>query len=120
MQQAKRVADQAESAAQTLETQAANAQTRASEAEGYARTLNIQAGQAQLGAGYSEQNLTALQLGSQINHEIANGPSYAPSPAVAQATAYSLAPASPPIPVNTSPVLNTQGQVTGQIINTRA
>lgn len=120
VQQAKRVADQAESAAQTLEAQAANAQTRATEAEGYARTLNIQAGQAQLGAGYSEQQLSALQLSGQINSEVAAGPNYTPNISVQRAIAYSLAPQPVTVPVSTAPVLNTQGQVTGKIINTSA
>lgn len=120
VQQAKREADQAENAAQTLESQAANAQTRATQAEGYARTLNIQAGQAQLGAGYSEQHLSALQLSGQINNEIVSGPSYTPSTSVQQALAYSLAPPPATVPQSTSPVLNTQGQVTGKIINTSA
>lgn len=118
VRQAKRTADQAESAAQTLENQAATAQTRATEAESYARTLNVQASQAQLGAGYSEQNLSALQLSTQINSEIVNGPSFAPSSSVQQAIAYSLAPAAQTH--SAAPVVNTQGQVTGKIINTSA
>lgn len=113
LQQAKRAADQAESAAQTLETQASAAQNAASNAQGYADSLSIQAGQAQLNVGWSQQNLAAVETAGQLSSQISsvvtnvvdvqqNRPSHIATPAP------------------TPPVLNTQGQVTGKIINTSA
>jgi len=113
LQQAKRAADQAESTAQTLETQATEAQEAASSAQGYASSLSIQAGQAQLNVGWTQQDLSAVetagQLSTQISSVIAN---------VVDVQQSRLAVIATPIPK--PPVINTQGQVTGKIINTSA
>jgi len=112
LQQAKRIADQAETTASALASQAANAEAKASDAEGYARSLSIQAGQAQLTVGYTQQNLSALETGNTIDSQISSvitnvvdAKPVKPSPGV--------------VPV-TPAVVNTQGQVTGKIINTSA
>ncbi|MBV8666638.1 MAG: hypothetical protein JO269_09155 [Burkholderiaceae bacterium] len=117
LQQAKRIANQAESSAQSLEAQAQSAQAEAASAQDYASSLTIQADQAQLSVGWTQQDVTALEtakeLSTQITSVINNVVSTEPArPALV------VAPIPPP-PV-THPVLNTQGQVTGKIINTSA
>ena len=116
LQQAKRAANQAESTAQTLATQASSAQTTATSAQNYARSLTTQASQAQLNVGWTQQNLTAVetasQLGTQISSVIKNVVNA--EPVNADATTIHSSPTS------TQPVVNTQGQVTGTIINTSA
>ena len=113
LQQAKRTADEAQSTAQTLEAQANAAQNAASSAQDYADSLSIQAGQAQLNVGWTQQNLSAVetagQLSSQISSVITNVVDAEQSKASNIAT-----------PIPKPPVLNTQGQVTGKIINTSA
>jgi hypothetical protein len=117
LQQAKRIADQAESAARTLEEQATSAQANATSAQEYASSLTLQANQAQLNVGWTQQSLTIIetvgQLDTQISSVIKN--------------VVNAQPANPPIavapetaPPAVAPVVNTQGQVTGKIINTSA
>ncbi len=113
LQQAKRTANQAETEAQTLEAQAANAQQAASSAQGYASALNIQAGQAQLNVGYTQQDLDAVETAGQLNTEISSVISNV-------IDVQRSIPASISVPIPKPPVVNTQGQVTGKIINTSA
>jgi len=112
LQQAKRAADQAETTARTLATQAANAEAKASDAEGYARSLSIQSGQAQLNVGYTQQKLSALETGNTISRQISSVITN-----VVEAKPAKAVPAAVPA---TPAVVNTQGQVTGKIINTSA
>ena len=113
LQQAKRTADQAQSTAQTLEAQATAAQNAASNAQNYADSLSIQAGQARLNVGWTQQDLaeveTAGQLSSQISSVITN---------VVDAEQSKVSNLAASVPK--SPVVNTQGQITGKIINTSA
>jgi hypothetical protein len=118
LQQAKRVANQAEATAQTLATQAASAQAEATNAQDYASALTIQAGQAQLNVGWTQQNLAEVETVGQLNTQITS---------VIKNVVDSQPPATPPIvvaakptPPVIQPVVNTQGQVTGKIINTSA
>ncbi len=118
LQQAKRVANQAEVTAQTLATQAANAQAEATNAQDYASSLTVQAGQAQLNVGWTQQNLADVETAGQLNTQITS---------VIKNVVEAQPPAKPPIIVATKPtppviqpVVNTQGQVTGKIINTSA
>jgi hypothetical protein len=117
LQQAKRVANQAESTAQTLEAQAQSAQAEATSAQDYASALNIQAGQAQLNVGWTQQDLTAVETANQLNTQISS----------VLTNLVNAQPAKPPVVVTPipapsviHPVVNTQGQVTGKIINTSA
>lgn len=113
LQQAKRTADQAESNAKALEAQANQAQNAASSAQDYANSLSTQAGQAQLNVGWTQQNLAAVetvgQLSSQISSVITN---------VVDAQQSKVSNTAASIP--NAPVVNTQGQITGKIINTSA
>ena len=113
LQQAKRTASQAESNAQALEAQASNAQAAASSAQGYASALNIQAGQAQLNVNWTQQDLDAVETAGQISTQITSVVSNVLD--VEQSKPASIA-----VPVAKPPVVNTQGQVTGKIINTSA
>jgi F0F1-type ATP synthase delta subunit len=118
LQQAKRTANQAEATAQTLAAQAANAQAEATNAQDYASALTIQAGQAQLSVGWTQQNLaeieTAGQLNTQISSVVKNVVDASPP---AQPSIVVAAKPTPPV---IQPVVNTQGQITGKIINTSA
>jgi len=113
LQQAKRIADQAETNAQALEAQAANAQAAASSAQGYASALNVQAGQAQLNVNWTQQDLDAVETAGQISTQITSVISNVLN--VEQSK-----PASVAVPIVKPPVVNTQGEVTGKIINTSA
>ena len=112
LQQAKRVANQAEATAQALESQANHAQAAASDAQNYASSLNIQANQAQLNVGWTQQKLAAVETAGQLSTEITSVVNNVVNAHPAKQTAVTPAP--------TPPVVNTQGQVTGKIINTSA
>lgn len=113
LQQAKRNAEQAEQVANSLQAQARDAQQRASEAQENARSISAQSDQAHTTAGQARQGLAALatggQMQSQLSHVVdqAIDKQQAAEPAIA---------AKSPAP----PVTNTQGQVTGTVINTTA
>lgn len=121
IQNARRAADQAEREAQALSRQADLARSRAAREEQNADTLTTRAKQADAVAGQARQGLAALTSAaestsrltntlSQINER--NAPS-ATSPGVDVAPASTAAPAA-------APVVNTQGQLIGSIINTTA
>lgn len=115
VQQAKRSADQAELAAQTLKAQANEAQRVADREQGNARYLSIQSDQAQARAGQIRQGLAALNSEQQAITPLSNTLdqvlSRQPAPA---STTQTTSPSTSP-----SPVVNTQGQVTGTIISTK-
>jgi hypothetical protein len=113
LQQAKRVANQAEAAAQTLEAQAANAQSTASSAQNYAQSLTIQAGEAQLNVGWTQQNLAAVETAGQLNTQLSSIINN-----VVDVKQSKQPPTTAPLPA--LPVINTQGQITGKIINISA
>ena len=119
--EARRNADQAEQKAQSLKAQASDARRSADQAQETARSLGVQANQAETQAGQARQGLAAFSTEQQQVTRLANtvdqvltrgqeaaasspGPSVVTSPAVGSA----------------APVVNTQGQVTGQIVNTTA
>ena len=112
VQQAKRNADQAEQTAQSLQAQANDAQQVAERAQEHARSLAIQSDQAQQRAGQARQGLAALSAEQQSNARLVNAINRtAGNQPIAAATASSTTP---------SPVVNSQGQVTGKTINTTA
>ena len=113
LQQAKRAADQAESTAQALDAQAGDAQAVASSAQNYASALSVQAGEAQLNVGWTQQSLAAIETAGQLNTRISTALTN-----VINVQQSKVATVSVPIPK--PPVVNTQGQVTGKIINTSA
>ena len=116
LQQARRNADQAEQTAQALKIQADQAQREAVQANENARSLSNQSSQARANAGQARQGLAAMssaqqsvsQLSRVVDQVVARQPA-----AIAVTERKS---AGTPTPS----VVNSQGQVTGKIINTTA
>lgn len=122
LQQARRNAEQAELAARALQAQASNAQRTAARAQENARSLSVQSDEAQTVAGRARQGLHALDSAnaafSRVGKVIERIAPAAETPAATPVQA--LAPATP-APASTAPaVLNTDGQVTGTLVNTSA
>lgn len=113
--QARRNADQAEQAAQILRRQANDAQRVADQANENARSLSIQSDQAVEKAGQARQGVAALNSEKQAFTQLAR--------VVDQAAVRAQAPTPTTPPASstpTTPVINSQSQVTGTIINTTA
>lgn len=104
VQQAQRSADQAAREASSLQAQAQSAKSAASRAQQEARALEGQSSQADLRADRARQNLTSIKSESLFQQQLS-----------ASLGSNSATQQSKP-----SPVLNSQGQVTGQIINATA
>lgn len=117
LQQAQRDADRAERTAESLQAQARDAQKVALRANETARSLSVQADQAQSEAGKARQGVASLsslgQFQTLVNHV---------SDQVTQRlqNTQQSAPVNSQVPVSTTPVVNTQGQVTGTVVNTTA
>jgi hypothetical protein len=112
LQQAKRAAAQAEQTADALQTQAQDARRRANREQENARSLSVQADQAQSGADRAKQGLVALQSANEMKVQLGNTVEHvAQKQQVAQSVSSTQ---------QTAPVVNTQGQVTGTVINTTA
>lgn len=111
LQQARRNADQAEQAAQSLQAQAQAAQRTADRAEENARALAVDSNQARASVGKARQSLAAIQTEGQMQTQIAKVVDQ-----VAQAQQSAPSSAAP----LSAPVVNAQGQVTGTTINTTA
>jgi hypothetical protein len=99
-----RSADQAEREAQSLQAQAQSARTAASRAQGEARNLETQSNQADIRAGRARQNVEVIRSESQQKNQLSSS---FDSSSQSQQT-------------QTSPVVNTQGQLTGKLINATA
>ena len=116
LQQAKRDADRADQTATSLQIQAQDAQRVASRAEEVARSLSVQAEQAQSEAGRARQGLASLSSLGQVDQLLTHVVDQA-----SQRTQSSSQPAPPAkATASTKPVVNTQGQVTGTLVNTTA
>lgn len=113
LQQAKREAEQAEFTARVLQAQAADAQQKASDAQEKARAITTQSDQAQTEAGQARQGLAVIKSISQMGTQLSG---------VVTRVAEKLKVTEPVAPVQeaAAPVVNTQGQVTGTVINTTA
>lgn len=119
LQQAKRNADQAEATARSLLGQARDAQRVADRAQDNARDIGRQADRAQATAGQARQGLAMIQSAGRMETQISRvadrvvdrdaGSSVAAASSGKTATA-----------AQASPVVNTQGQVTGKVIDTTA
>jgi len=117
LQQAQRDADRADWNAQALQAQAQQAQRVANRAEDVARSLSVQADQAQSEAGKARQGLASLsslgQMQKLVNHV---SEQVFPTPTETQPAV----PAGGQAQSSATPVVNTQGQVTGTVVNTTA
>ncbi|MDP2401833.1 MAG: hypothetical protein Q8M66_07625 [Actinomycetota bacterium] len=111
LQQARRFADQANQEARALSEKASEAQTNADRAQEGARTLRVEAGQARDVATGAQRNVRASeslsQVGETVNAVVSNA---VQSQARTQSTTQAEA-AAP------QPVVNTQGETTGTLIN---
>lgn len=112
LQQAQRNADQAELTAEALKAQASDAQRVADRAQEHARSLAVQSDQAQTQAGRLRQGLAALNSAQQAFAQLPQTINQAIVPAQTSAAAIQSS--------STQGVTNTQGQVTGTIVNTTA
>jgi len=113
LQQARRSAEQAEQTAQALQTQANDAQRRAAREQENARSLSVQADQAQGNAGRARQGLALIQTANESLTQVGN--------VVDQVIKKQQSVQTSTQSVQESkPVVNTQGQVTGTVINTTA
>lgn len=113
LQQARRNADQAEQTARSLQAQALDAQKTADQEQENARSLTVQSDQAQSAVGRARQGLAALSSLSQMQVQLTR---------VADQVIEKVQNAQPaaPAPESSAPVVNTQGQLTGTVVNTTA
>lgn len=117
LQQAKRDAERADWNAQALQAQAQAAQRVANRAEEVARSLAVQADQAQSDAGKARQGLASLSSLGQMQNLVTHVSEQA---FPIQQNSQASMPADSPTQAGTTPVVNTQGQVTGTVVNTTA
>ena len=123
VQQALRTADQAEQNARSLRAQAGDAQRSADIAQENARSLTVQSDQASSNAGRARQGLAVLKSVSETGTRLSVA--YEKVAQLVQETkvpqnAVSTPQAAVTVTNPSSPVVNTQGQTTGKIVNTTA
>ncbi|OHC63463.1 MAG: hypothetical protein A2045_04795 [Rhodocyclales bacterium GWA2_65_20] len=119
--EARRNADQAEQKAQSLKAQASDARHTADQAQENARSLGVQADQAQAQAGKARQGLAAFSTEQQQVTRLANTVDQVLTrEQEASASSPTQSIGTSPAASSAAPVVNTQGQVTGQIVNTTA
>lgn len=110
LQQARQNADRAEQAARALKAQAADAQLVADRAQQDARDLSVRSGRAQTLAGLARQGVVVAEAGGAMQARL--------STTLDQViTRQTAGPATADVP---APVMNTSGQLTGQVVNTTA
>lgn len=113
LQQAQRNAERADSNARSLQAQAREAQRVAVEAQATARTISSQADRAQSDASQAQLSLSVIRNGSQVQNNLTSAIGN-----VAETLKVAL-----PVAASTDtavPVVNTQGQLTGTVVNTTA
>ena len=120
LRQARQNADRAEINARTLQARAADAQRVAESANEDARSLNVQAAQASATAGQARQGLAMVRSVEEMQTSLSNTVSQA-----SERQNVSQTPAPPQAvkavaPVESPPVMNTSGQITGVVVNTTA
>jgi hypothetical protein len=113
LQQATRDAEQAEQNARSLAADARQAWRVANDAQQSARSISAKADQAQTNATQARMGVTAIKTGTQVQVQLVGATGSTAE--VAKATE-----AGPPAPSTASPVVNTQGQLTGRVVNTTA
>lgn len=111
--QATRDAAQAEQAARSLQAEVSAAQQAAASAEQNVRAISAQARQAEVAAGLAQSELAAVRSASQTQ------PQQTLATSRQAETLKSLEPAIKNLN-SAPPIINTQGQVTGTVVNTTA
>jgi chromosome segregation ATPase len=111
--QAARDAAQAEQVARSLQAEVSAAQQAAASAEQNVRGITAQARQAEVAAGQAQSNLAAVRSVGQVQAQQASALSV---------QAQTLNVLEPVIKSRSSapPIVNTQGQITGTVVNTTA
>lgn len=122
LQQARQNAARAEQTARALRAEAASAQQVANNAQENARALSVRSEQAQSEAGQARQGVTVIESAGQMQTQLGN---VASRIVVAAERDQSTQPAETSTTAQTAnvpnaPVVNTQGQVTGTVVNTTA
>jgi len=116
VQQAQRDAERAEQNAAALQSRAADARRSADRAEQNARSLEVQSGQAQSQADQAQRGVAALRTEDQMLTRL--GGAY---DKVAQSLGVGRTAETTPAKAQTpAPVVNVQGQVTGQLVSVSA
>lgn len=113
LQQATRVAEQAEQLARSLQAEVSAAQQAAATADENARAVATEANQAEVVAGQARADVTAIRSASQAQAQQTNAVSLQAETLKVLEPAIKSRPSAPPI-------INTQGQVTGTVVNTTA
>ncbi len=116
LQQARLNAERAEQTARALEARAADAQRVADRADENARSLNVQSDQASSVAGQARQGLAMVKSVSQMQSSLSNTVSQVTERQEVKETG-AVTQASQ---VESPPVINTSGQITGVVVNTTA
>jgi len=116
LQQARQNADRAEQAARALEARAVDAKRIAERADENARSLFVQADQANSVAGQARQGLAMVKSVSQMQSSLSNTVSQVTERQEVKETGV-VTQASQ---VESPPVINTSGQITGVVVNTTA
>lgn len=113
LQQAKRNAERAEQTASALQAQAADAQRVANNAQENARALSVRSAEAQSVAGQARQGLAIIRSVDQMQAQL--------SSTATQVVERRQSPqTSTTSQATKAPVVNTQGQITGTVVNTTA
>jgi hypothetical protein len=113
LQQAQRNAERADANARSLQAQAREAQQIAVQAQAEARSISSQADQAQSEASQAKLSLAVIRNGGQVQSDLAGAVGN-----VVETLKVASPVAATPSP--TVPVVNTQGQLTGTVVNTTA
>ena len=113
LQQAQRNAERADANARSLQAQARQAQQVAVDAQATARSVSSQADRAQSDASQARLSLAVIRNGSQVQNDLTSAVGN-----VAETLKVASPAVSPPSPA--TPVVNTQGQLTGTVVNTTA
>jgi hypothetical protein len=119
LQQTRMAAQRAEQTAQSLQSEAANARQDADQARERARSLEVESSQAQSEAVRMRRGLTMHQSEGSLQVQqarVADNAQVTRPAVVQQASPQTSTAAS----TSKAPVVNTQGQVTGRVINTTA
>jgi hypothetical protein len=118
LQQARQNAERAEQAARALEARAIDAQRIAERADEDARSLFVQADQANSVAGQARQGLAMVKSVSQMQSSLSNKVSLVTQRQEVKVTVTGTVAQAPR--VESPPVVNTSGQITGVVVNTTA
>lgn len=120
LQQARQNADRAEQAARVLEARAADAQRIAERADENARSLFVQADQANSVADQARQGLAMVKSVSQMQSSLSSTVSQVTQRQEVKETGTGTGTVARAPQVESPPVINTSGQITGVVVNTTA